>query len=130
MGTMARSRRALLLVETAGSIVWFAMDASWMLNLRIAAVVLAVPTVLLNVLVVPFSPRGWPSWLVSGAMASWACMNVVWMTHDMKLTTWGLAGAKGFLALGVLLLAGALFLGRADATQVLLTRFRRLRLRA
>lgn len=121
--------RPLLVVETAGSVAWFAMDASWMLNARAGAMVLAVPTVLLNLLVIRYAPRSWSSSLVSGAMASWACMNVLWMTHDLKLLAWGLTAGKAFLALGAVLLAGALLSGRAEATQTLLARFRRLRMR-
>lgn len=120
---------ALLVVETAGSVAWFAMDASWMLNVRAGAVALAVPTVVLNALVLRYAPRSWSGLLVSGAMASWACMNALWMTQDLKLLAWGLTAGKVFLALGAVMLAGAFLAGRADAAQSLLTRFRRLRMR-
>ncbi len=119
--------RGLVLVETAGSVAWFAMDASWMLSSRPLAAALAVPTVLLNLLVFRFVARAWASWLVTGAMAAWSCMNVLWMTYDLKMTDWGLSAGKAFLALGALLLVVALVVGRSDALGLLAARFRRLR---
>ncbi len=119
-----------MLAETAGSVAWFAMDACWMLGWRDAAVTLAVPTILVNLLVVRVSPRGWPSWLVSGAMVAWACMNVLWMTHDFKMIGWGLVAGKACLALGAIMIAAAVLIGRSEALRLLSTRFRRLRLRA
>jgi hypothetical protein len=122
--------RGLALVETAGSVAWFAMDASWMLNVRPLAAALAVPTVLLNLLVFRFVARTWASWLVAGAMASWSCMNVLWMAHDLKTAPeWGLSAGKAFLLLGALMLVAAVFVGRSEALAVVATRFRRLRLR-
>ena len=118
------------MVETAGSIAWFAMDACWMLGGQSLAVTLSVPTVLLNILVFRYAPRTWPSWFVSGAMVAWASMNVFWMTHDFGMLSWGRAAAKVFLVLGALMIAASIFVGRSEAGRTLLTRFRRLRLRA
>lgn len=126
---MTREER-LIAVETAGSIAWFAMDASWMLGVRLAAAALAVPTLVLNVLVFRFAPRAWVSWLVSGAMTAWACMNVLWMAHDFRMIDWGLVASKGCLGFGAALLTGAIIVGRSDALRLLYVRFRRLRLRA
>jgi hypothetical protein len=123
-------RRALLLVETVGSITWFAMDACWMLNAAVIALLLAAPTVVLNLLVLRFSPRKVATLLVAGAMAAWACMNVLWMTGDMKLFDHGLIAGKAFLLLGALMIGLALIINRADALRDVLGRFRRLRLRA
>ena len=120
----------LAAVETAATISWFAMDACWMLDSRLLALTLAVPTLLLGLLVFGFVGRTLPSWLVTGGMASWACMNVLWMTHDFELTPWGLAAGKGLLALGIVLCGAGLLLGGTDARGALAARFRRLRLRA
>lgn len=122
-------KRALVLVETAGSVAWFAMDASWMLNIPTLAVALAIPTLALNLLVFRYLTRTWASWLVAGAMAAWACMNILWMAHDLKLTAWGLEAGKAFLVLGVLMLVAAVCVGRTEALALVATRFRRLRLR-
>ncbi|HEU4404811.1 MAG TPA: hypothetical protein VFS43_05925 [Polyangiaceae bacterium] len=119
----------LVLVETAGSVAWFAMDASWMLSIAPLAVTLAVPTLLLNLLVFRFLRRTWAGWLVAGAMVAWACMNVLWMAYDLKLTAWGLAAGKAFLALGALMLVASVCISRAEALALIATRFRRLRLR-
>ena len=119
----------LAVVETAATITWFAMDACWMLDSRLLALTLAVPTVLLSLLVFRFVKRTPPSWLVTAAMTSWACMNVLWMSHDFELIGWGLLAGKAFLALGFGLVAAALVVGRSEAWVLLTTRFRRLRLR-
>jgi hypothetical protein len=122
--------RQLALVEAAGSVAWFAMDASWMLSVRSLAVTLALPTVLLNVLVFPFIVRSWANWLVAGAMVAWSCMNVLWMVYDLQLLAWGLSGGKVFLVLGALMLAAAGFVNRSAALTLVAARFRRLRVRA
>jgi hypothetical protein len=121
--------RGLVMVETAGSVAWFAMDASWMMSSRAFAVALAVPTLLLNLLVFRFLTRAWASWLVAGAMAAWACMNVLWMASDLKLVAWGLDAGKAFLLLGVLMLVAAVCADRSEALSLVAARFRRLRLR-
>ncbi len=124
-------RRALMLVETMGSIAWFAMDASWMTNARVLSAVLAVPTVILNVLAVQFTPRRWSSVLVASAMGAWACMNTFWMAHDLGFVegTWPLVGAKVFLVAGAVLIALSMLFDRRESVHELLSRFRRLRLR-
>ena len=118
------------MVETAGSIAWFTMDACWMLGAESLALVLAVPTIILNLVVFRYLRRTWPSGLVSGAMVAWACMNVLWMLHDFRHIGWCLVAGKVFLALGVLLIVVAVLLGRSEALRTLFARFRRLRLRA
>lgn len=117
-------------VETVGSIAWFAMDGGWMFGSRLVALTLAVPTVVMAMLVVPFGPRTWTHWLVNGAMATWACMNVFWMGTDLQLITWGTVAAKALLLAGALMVACAVAIGRRDAAAMLFARFRRLRLRA
>ncbi|MDF2696640.1 MAG: hypothetical protein K0S65_5023 [Labilithrix sp.] len=123
-------KRALVLVETAGSVCWFAMDASWMLGGRTVALVLALPTIVLGLLLYRFVPRNWPSWLVTGAMASWACMNVLWMAHDFRLASWAHVAAKVFLILGAVMIGISLVVARGETLDTLATHVRRLRLRA
>jgi hypothetical protein len=121
-------KKRLLMVETTASLAWFAMDASWMIDARSAALALAVPTVALSLVGLGLMRRAQAvSWLVAGAMASWAVMNVCWMLHDFDLVGWGLGVSKVLLALGAILLGAALVFGRADALEILARRFRRLR---
>lgn len=124
-------KRYLLICETAGSVAWFAMDTCWMLGSARGSAALAIPTVILNLLIFRWVARTWADILVTGAMASWACMNVLWMTNDLQLLTWGLAAAHVFCVAGALMLAVALLASkwRKDALDALLRRFRRLRLR-
>jgi hypothetical protein len=122
-------RRWLMLLESTGSIAWFAMDAGWMLNLRTLCLVLAVPTVCLNVLAIRFTPRRTASVLVAAAMAAWACMNTLWMTNDFHFVEGSLVAAKAFLMLGALMLGVSLVADRSTF-RTLLGRFRRLRVRA
>lgn len=123
-------KQALYLVETAASITWFAMDACWMLGARGAATTLAVPTVLLGLVAFRFAARTAASFLVTGAMVAWACMNVLWMAQDLHLVGWGVGAGKAFLALGAVQLALAVVLGRGEALRLVFRRFRRLRLGA
>jgi hypothetical protein len=123
-------KRRLFLMEVAGSISWFAMDASWMLDRREPALTLAVPTVALSLLLYGFVPRTWTSLLVTGAMAAWACMNVAWMLDDFHVVPWAHAVAKVFLLLGAVMIGISFVVGRGEALDTLMTRVRRLRLRA
>jgi hypothetical protein len=126
---MKRVRR-LILVETAASIAWFAMDASWMLNARGWAVGLSAPTLALNLLAFAFLPKRWAPRLVAAAMVAWSAMNVLWMLHDLKLSASGLAYGKAFLVAGFVLLSAAIVVNHRDALRTIAARFRRLRISA
>jgi hypothetical protein len=126
---MKRVRR-LVLVETAASIAWFAMDASWMLASKTWAVGLAVPTLALNLLALAFLPKRWAPRLVAAAMVAWAAMNVLWMLFDLRLAASGLAYGKAFLIVGFVLLSAAIAVNHRDALRTLATRLRRLRVGA
>lgn len=129
---MLDERDKLDRVDTAGSVCWFLMDASWMLHFRTGAVALALPTVLLAAYSFRHVERAAAPLFVNGAMLAWACMNVAWMMNDLGL--WGpdaLHAAASFFLTGAAQLVVALVCadsahGRFDA---LLRRFRRMRFR-
>lgn len=123
------SRQAkLAYVETAGSICWFLMDASWMLELRTPALALAAPTVLLALAAFLFADRTISSMFVTAAMVAWAAMNVGWMAHDLGAAERGLALARVFFAAGISCLTVALVASRGAGIDSVLRRFRRLRI--
>lgn len=124
-----KKRRALGLVETIGAIAWFAMDGAWLLGAATCALVLAAPTLGLNLLVFRYAATTWPTRLVTAAMTSWAAMNILWMASDLGLVSWGTVVARVFLGLGVVLLGVALLVRRSEAFHALGERFRRLRVR-
>jgi hypothetical protein len=125
-----RERRGLVVVETIGSIAWFAMDACWLLGARTPALVLAAPTLVLALLTFRYVSSRWPARLVTAAMAAWVMMNVLWMANDLGVVPWGEAAAKGCLALGAALVMLAFTLGRGETLGALAGRLRRMRLRA
>src|SRR5688572_17005186 len=111
---MHDDRERLAYVETAGSICWFIMDASWMLQIVPAAVTLAVPTVLLAAASFRYVERTAAAIFVTGAMLSWACMNVAWMLHDLGFAKEGLHAATAFFVTGAAQLLAALAATRAE----------------
>lgn len=129
---MLDDRQRLDRVDTAGSVCWFLMDASWMLHFRDSAIVLAVPTILFAAYAFRYVERAASPMFVSGAMLSWACMNVAWMFHDL-----GVTGPDGIHAAGAFFITGAAQLVVAlictDAEHgpfdALFRRFRRMRFR-
>lgn len=123
------NKRRLALVETLGSIAWFGMDGAWLLGLRTWALLLAAPTVLLSLLVFRYAASSWPTRLVTAAMTSWACMNILWMASDFRLVSWGAPAARGLLVFGATLVAVAIAARRPEALHALGERFRRLRVR-
>lgn len=127
---MAHDPKRLAYVDTAGSICWFIMDASWMLGIVPAAVALSVPTVLLAAASFRYVERTGAALFVTGAMLSWACMNVAWMLHDVGLSKEGLNAAAAFFVTGAAQLLAALIAAKSGrgSVEALLGRFRRMRI--
>lgn len=111
----------LATVETAGSIAWFLMDASWMFELTTPAFVLAVPTLVLSLLCFAFTEQVTSALLVTGAMACWAVMNMSWMAADLDVWEDGLLSAKIFFGCGSACLLSAMLVSKSPVD------FRRLR---
>ena len=125
---MTLRQAKLAYVETAGSITWFLMDASWMLELRTPALALAAPTVLLALVAFAYADRTIASMFVTAAMAAWAAMNVGWMAHDLGAADRGLVLARIFFSAGIACLTVALVASRGAGIESVLRRFRRLRI--
>lgn len=125
---MTPRQAKLAYVETAGSITWFLMDASWMLELRTPALALAAPTVLLALVAFAYADRTIASMFVTAAMAAWAAMNVAWMAHDLGAADRGLVLARVFFSAGIACLTVALVASRGAGIESVLRRFRRLRI--
>ena len=129
---MRSDRDMLDRVDTAGSICWFMMDASWMLHFRSGAMLLAPPTVLLAAYSFRYVERTAAPLFVNGAMLAWACMNVAWMMND--LGAWGpdaLHAAASLFLTGAAQLVVALVSSDPEhgPFDALLRRFRRMRFR-
>jgi hypothetical protein len=124
-------QRRLAWCETLNTVCWVSLDVSWFFQAKTAAVTFAVPTVLTCVAAVLLTERKAAPLLVACAIAFWAHFNVFWVLGDLKMLDWGLAAAHVFIALLTVALTSA-FAASAfskDAREVLLARFRRLRLR-
>jgi len=129
---MSGDRKTLAYVDTACSICWFIMDASWMLHVPAAAVAMAFPTIALALTTFAFVERTAASLFVTGAMLAWACMNVAWMLHDLGLIgPDGLAMAISFFITGAAQLFAALIAARfgRGSLEALMRRFRRMRIK-
>lgn len=115
-------------IELAASISWFAMDYAWFEESGRTAVVLALPTAVGALLVVPLTTPSATARLVAGSMASWAVMNSFWMMHDLGVLhlPW-LIRACFVLGALQLLLASALGGRLAGLARELIAGFGRLR---
>ena len=115
--------------ETTGSVLWFAMDSFWMLEVNALALGLILPTVLTNLVALRYG-KGREEKLVTWALLSWLAMNVTWMVGDILAIEPFYHLAKAFTALGFLLLLVLLLhthrVGGSWTEH--LRRFRRLRL--
>jgi hypothetical protein len=89
--------------ETTGSVLWFAMDAGWMLEIRLAALVLILPTLASNLMALRYVPVLREK-LVVWAMNSWLAMNIAWMAGDIFEVESYQMVAKAFTILGFTLL--------------------------
>lgn len=129
---MSPRERTLVLLETAGSVVWFLMDASWMWELEPVALALSVPTLLLNGAAIAWTERKFLPMAVAVTIETWVLMNVLWMTAEMLHVAALLRAAQVASGLGVALMVVALAKSglRDEVVRVVLRRFRRLRLRA
>lgn len=115
--------------ETTGSVLWFSMDACWMLEAGTLALVLIVPTLLSNLATLRYTSARHEK-LVTWAMLCWLAMNIAWMTGEILGLGPLLLVAKVFTALGFLLLI-ALVISPGDSGRPWydrLQRFRRLRI--
>ena len=116
----------LVLVETAGSVLWFAMDGFWMLNVGGAAKAMVMPTLAMNLLVFRYTRRTLSQVAVVAAMNSWLLMNICWMVGDLDRDPRALIAARVLFGLGIALLIIAV--GRGASRPEVLARFRRLRM--
>src|SRR5262245_59972492 len=73
----------MLVVETAGSVCWLAMDAAWMLGWRPLATLLVVPCLVAHALLFRFTPRTVVAIAVTASMNCWLGMNAAWMLGDV-----------------------------------------------
>jgi len=115
--------------ETTGSVLWFSMDASWMLEASTLALVLIAPTLLSNLASLRYIPARRER-LVTWAMLCWLAMNIAWMAGEILTVEPLFLAAKVFTALGFLLLI-VVFISPRDPDRPWydrLQRFRRLRL--
>ena len=113
-------------METAGSVLWFAMDGLWMLNAAGPAKAMVVPTLAMNLLVFRYTRRALSQVAVVAAMNAWLLMNICWMVGDLDKDPRALAAARVLFGLGIVLLVVAV--GRGASRPEVLARFRRLRM--
>jgi hypothetical protein len=111
-------------LDTVNSFTWFAMDASWMLELSDLSLVMIVPTVASGFLLCFVEKRANPR-LINVAILSWICMNVSWMLSEVFHQPKYLFAGKVFFGVGVvfILLAAA----RSKGFSETFSHFRRFR---
>lgn len=120
----------MLLWETVGSVLWFLMDACWMLDWKLAASALVIPCVTANLMVFPYTPRLPAILAVTAAMNCWLAMNVGWMLDDLWDIPSLMTAARVFLVMGLALLLAAFAASRwrPETRAAVLAGFRRLRI--
>ena len=120
----------LMLVETAGSVLWFIMDGFWMLNQALPAKAMVLPALAVNLFVFRYTKRSFSHFSVVAAMNCWLVMNICWMVGDLDKDPKPLAAARVMFVLGMVLLT--LAVGRdamhPERLTKVLAHFRRLRI--
>lgn len=117
--------------DTAGSVLWFLMDGFWIWGFARLAAVIAIPTLLVNLLALRFTERASGIRAVTAAMNAWLFMDTLWMVGDTQgIPPFVTAGRLTFLA-GIVFLIAALKKSGWQKETVLevFSRFRRLRIR-
>lgn len=113
-------------LDTANSLTWFLMDATWMTGLYPVAFLLA-PIVFITGLALTVIDRRPAHTAINLALMSWILMNVSWMYSDIGDRAHWLAIARVFFGLGGLALAAAIFLSKN--LRETFSHFRRFRLK-
>jgi hypothetical protein len=120
-----RAEQRLARWESAGALLWFAMDSSWMASFSLAAQLLIIPALYANLGVLAFC-RERSDRLVTLATVSWLTMNIAWMLGELheraELQLW----ARAFCLIGFACLA-AVWLTDSRGPDALLERLRRFR---
>jgi hypothetical protein len=126
---MMDQRDKQIVVETAGSVLWFFMDGFWMLSQPVPAKAMVWPALAVNLFVFRYTKRSFGQIAVVAAMNCWLVMNICWMRADLDKDPKPLAVARILFFLGAVLLA--LAVGREAVNQrrvtEVLAHFRRLR---
>lgn len=116
--------------DTVGSVLWFFMDASWMLELDTLAMVMIIPTSLVNLYSFRYTRRTLPAFAITGAMNSWLAMNICWMIQDLRGIPALLSVSKLLFMLGALLIVMSALASRNALEFVgVLRRFSRFRIK-
>lgn len=105
------SARMKNILDTLNSLSWFAMDASWMLQVREISLLMIIPTILSGFLLC-FMEKKKTLTLINVAILSWICMNVSWMFSDIFGSQIYLTLAKGFFATGLFFIMLAVYFSR------------------
>ena len=127
---MTKQEKQQVALETSGSILWFLMDAFWMLEWELGAILLVLPTAITNLWIFRHTEKSVPQMSITAAMNCWVLMNSLWMVDDFKKIPALLITAKIFFVLGLFLLLLAFLKSdwRKEAWQTVMSRFRRLRI--
>lgn len=107
MKFFSQSKKQIL--ETLNSLVWFAMDAAWMLEWKEVSTALIVPT-FLSGLILCFQEKKTSLTLINVSVFSWICMNVTWMLSEMYTKDNYLLMTKVFMMAGIICMALAMYL--------------------
>lgn len=105
---IARTKHIL---DTLNSLSWFAMDASWMLQVQEVSLVMILPT-FLSGLILCFMEKKKPLTLINIAILNWICMNVSWMFSEIFSDGLYLTFAKSFLGTGLFFIGLAVYFSR------------------
>ncbi|HXV26839.1 MAG TPA: hypothetical protein VD862_02350 [Candidatus Paceibacterota bacterium] len=126
---MDEQSRKLAFWETVGSVLWFLMDACWMLEWSGAARLLIAPTVVPNLWAFRYTERSPAALAITAAMNSWLAMNCCWMVADLGGPPVLLTLARVFLGAGIVLIAFSVIVTLRERQSLLtiLGRFRRFR---
>lgn len=112
-------------IETVNSLMWFAMDGSWMCKWNTLAAALFLPTFLTGLILVLMEKRPGPRW-IDISVLFWIALNGTWLVSETQNLPQLLAVTKACFALGFVSLFVAI---RKSGLRMALAHFRKLRFR-
>ena len=87
--------------DSLNSILWFCMDASWLMGWKMGAYLLMIPVIATGVLTLISIEKRADIFFSIVALNCWILMNIFWMLGDMEVNQGLLVYSKIFFGIGL-----------------------------
>lgn len=86
--------------DSVNSVLWFCMDASWLMGWKFSAYILIVPVIITGVLTLVSTEKRADVFFSIFALNCWILMNAFWMVGDIESMPSLLVCSKVFFGIG------------------------------